>query len=110
MINNGRIVRLTRMWSIRCYECGEERRGEGCLVIYDLVTSLKAEKRNVNAGDAWFRVLPISVSFSVSELEFWSAGIVCLLSAGDKFVFYNFSVFRSDQIGFSLLFTPKVTD
>ena len=41
------------------------RRGEGCLVIYGLVASFKAEKRKVDVGDAWFRVSP-----SFSELTF----------------------------------------
>ena len=80
MLNSGRIVRLTRTQSIRCYECGEER---GVLVIYDLVASFKAEKRKVNVDDAWFRVSPLSLSLSLSlsllELEFWSVGVVCFL-------------------------------
>ena len=52
------------------------RRGEGCLMIYELVASFKAEKRKVNVGDAWFRVSPLSFSLS------WSPGlqtVVCLL-------------------------------
>ena len=54
------------------------QRGEGCLVIYDFVTSFKAEKWKVNVGDAWFQVslLPLS----------WSSGL------------------QSDQVGFSLFF------
>ena len=26
MLNSGKIVGLTRMWSIRCYECGDDLR------------------------------------------------------------------------------------
>ena len=48
MLNSGRIVRLTRTRSIRCYEYEEERG----VMIYDLVASFKAEKRKVNVGDA----------------------------------------------------------
>ena len=42
------------------------QRGEECLVIYGLVASFKAEKRKVNVGDVWFRVLPLSLSLSLS--------------------------------------------
>ena len=51
-------------------------RGEGCLGIYSLVASFKAEKRKVNVSDAWFRVSPLSLSLSLSpplSLVFWSA-------------------------------------
>ena len=41
-------------------------RGEGCSVIYELVASFEAEKRKVNVGDAWFRVLPAPLSLSLS--------------------------------------------
>ena len=68
MLNGDWIVRLARTRSIRCYECGEERRGEGCLVIYDFVASFKAKKRKVCVGDAWFQVSPTSLP--LSELEF----------------------------------------
>ena len=51
------------------------RRGGECLVIYNFVASFKVKKREVNMGDAWFQVLPLSLS----ELEFWSAGVICLL-------------------------------
>ena len=40
------------------------RRGKRCLMIYDLFTFFKAEKRKVKMGDAWFRVLPLSLSLS----------------------------------------------
>ena len=56
ILNGGRIVRVTRIQSIRCLRV---RRGEGCLVIYVLVASFKAEKGKVNVGDAWFRVSPL---------------------------------------------------
>ena len=53
---------------------GAERRVVS--VIYELVASFKA-KREVNVGDAWFRVSPLflflSLSLSLSQLEFWSA-------------------------------------
>ena len=77
-------------------------------MIYDLVASFKAVKRKVNVGDgnllsfllrcgtrpyergtqsdskvnvgdAWFRVSPLTFCLCLSELEFWSAGVVCLL-------------------------------
>ena len=91
MLNSGRIVGLMRTWSIRCYGCG---RGEGCSVIYELVASFKSEKREVNVGDAWFRVsslslslflsffLPLFLSLSLSLSLSWSSGpwtVVCLL-------------------------------
>ena len=85
---------------IRCYECGEEWVfGDlqlGCLVIYDLVISFKAEKRKVNVDDAWLRVsLP---PFSQSWSSGWRVSLAFLWSgsAVGKFVF------RSDKIGFSL--------
>ena len=107
MLNSGRIVRLTRTRSIRCYECGEER---GCLVIYGLVASFKGEKRKVNVGDAWFRVLSLSLSvclsvcLSLTQLEFWSAE--CRLPSLDlaplsrNLSFYIVFLFWSDQIVF----------
>ena len=74
MSYSGRNVRLTRTWSIRCYKCGEER---GCLVIYGLIASFKAEKRKVSASDAWFQVSPLSLSLCLSL----SVGVlVCGLS------------------------------
>ena len=87
------------------------RRGDGCLVIYGLIGSFKAEKRKVNVGDALFRVSPLSVAPSVGVLVcglssafFWS-GPAC-----EEFVFYIVFLFWSDEIGFSLFFTTKVTD
>ena len=65
MLSSGGIVRITCMLSIRFYECGWK---EGCLVIYDLVASFKADKRIANVGDVWFRVSPLSLS--LPELEF----------------------------------------
>ena len=58
-------------------------------MIYELVTSFKAEKRKVNVGDAWFRVSPLSVCRSLS----WSSVCWCHppsfdLSAVKKIVFY----------------------
>ena len=41
-------------------------RGEGCLGIYGLVTSFKAEMKKVNVGDAWLQVSPLSLSLSLS--------------------------------------------
>ena len=70
------------------------RRGEGCLVTYDFVTSFKAEKRKVNVGDVWFRVSPLSLSLSAGVLVcgcsfpfLWSGSTV------EKFVFYRIFVF-----------------
>ena len=86
------------------------------MVIYDLVASFKAEKRKVNVGDAWFRVSPLSLSLSLSLSQSWSSGLWVSFaffwsgSAVEKFVFYSVFVFRSDQIGFSLFFTLKVTN
>ena len=37
------------------------RRGERCLVIYDLVASFKAEKRKV--GDVWFTIWQVFLIF-----------------------------------------------
>ena len=91
---------------------GAERR-EGCSVIYDLVASFKAEKRKVNVGDAWFRVslLSLSLSFSAGVLVRGpSSAFFWFVSAVEKFVFYIFFLFWSDQIGFSLFLTTKVTD
>ena len=48
------------------------KRGEGCLAIYGLVASFKAEKRKVNVGDAWFQVSPLSLSLS---LRVWSSSL-----------------------------------
>ena len=62
-------------------------RGEGCLVIYELVTFFKVEKRKVNVGDAWFRVSLLSLSLSLSvrvhcfSLLIWSDWVF--------FVFYR---------------------
>ena len=44
-------------------------------MIYGLVASFKAEKRRVNVGDAWFRLLPLSLSLSLSERESWSSSL-----------------------------------
>ena len=74
MLNSGRIVGQT------CNQMLRVRRGEGCLVIYGLVASSKAEKRKINVGDAWFRVSPLFLSRSLSLS--WSSGlrtVVCLL-------------------------------
>ena len=101
-----------------------ERRGV-CLVIYGLVASFKAEKRKVNEGDAWFRVLPplslsfslflslslsLSLTLSLSQLEFWSAD--CRLPSFDLShcreicLLYNFSpLIRSDWV--FPLFLPR---
>ena len=65
MHNSVRIVRLTHMVN----QMLQVRRGEGRLVIYGLVASFKAEKRKVNVGDAWFRVLPLSVGVLVCRLS-----------------------------------------
>ena len=106
MLNSGRIVRLT------CNQMLRVRRGEGCVVIYDLVTSVKAEKRKVNVGDAWFRVsTPLSLALSCSVdsylLLFWSASTV------EKFVFYIVFLFWSDQnwafFGFFFRIGRKIT-
>ena len=64
MLFSGRIVRLT----CACHVVNQMlpvRRGEGCLVIYDLVASFKIEKKKVNMGDVWFRVSPLSLSHSL---------------------------------------------
>ena len=45
------------------------QRGVGCLVIYGLVASFKAEKRKVNVDNEWFRVSPLSLSLSLSLSE-----------------------------------------
>ena len=94
------------------------QRGEGCLVIYGLVTFFKAEKRKVNVGDVWFRVSPPSLSLCVSlsvslslcrSRSFLFVGVVSLLficSAVKKFVFYSVFLFWSDQLGF-LCFLPR---
>ena len=79
-------------------------RGEGCLVIYGLVASFKTEKMKVNVGDAWFRVLPSSLSLSLS----WSSGlrtVVGLLSVKpccwEICLLYRFSLLiRSDWVFF----------
>ena len=72
------------------------QRGEGCLVIYGLVTSFKAEKKKVNVGDAWFRVSHLSACLSLFLSLSLSVGIlVCGLSSAfflicpavEKFVF-----------------------
>ena len=66
-------------------------------MIYEPFASFKAEKREVNVGDAWFRVSPLSVCFSPSlslSLSFsWSSGprtvvyLLLICSAVEKFVF-----------------------
>ena len=68
------------------------------------------KKRKVIVGDTWFRISLLSLS--LSELEFWSAGVVCFLlicSAVEKFVFYNVFVFRWIKMGF-LCFLPRLTE
>ena len=96
------------------------QRGEGCLVIYGLVASFKAEKRKVNVGDAWFRVLPLSPSLSLClslclfQLEFWSAD--CRLPSFDLFPlsrnlsFITFFSLDRIRLGFLCFFTAKDTD
>ena len=83
------------------------QRWEGCSVVYELAASFKAENRKVNVGDAWFQVSSLSLwvlSLLVLFAFFWSVPAV------EKFVSYIVFLFWSDQIGFSLLFTAKVTD
>ena len=66
------------------------RRGEGCLVIYGLVVSFKAEKKKVNVGDVCFWVSSNSL--------FLGAGVLvsCLLYRfslliGSNWVFFVFN-------------------
>ena len=61
------------------------RWGEGCLMIYSLVTSFKVEKRKVNVDDVWFRVsLPsLSLSLSLSLSKSWSSSLQGHLSSFD---------------------------
>ena len=87
MLNSGRIV--NQMLRVQ--------RGEGCLVIYGLVASFKAEMRKVNVGDVWFRVSLLCLflragvsSLLVSSTFFCSAP----LSRNLSFI----SLFSSDQI------------
>ena len=94
------------------------QRGEGCLVIYDFVTSFKAEKWKVNVSDAGFRFSPISLSLSLSlalslSLSLRAGVLVCgyRLPSFDlvplsRNVFYSVFVFRSDHIEF-YLFLPR---
>ena len=60
-------------------------------------------------GDAWFRVSLLSFSRALSSLRV-SFSLFRSGSVVEKFFFYSVFVFRSDQIGFSLFFTAKVTD
>ena len=56
-----------RWYAIKKWEnvpCLGAQRGEGCLVINDLVDFFKAEKRKVNVGDAQFRLSALSLSLS----------------------------------------------
>ena len=81
------------------------RRGEVCSVIYELVTSFKAENRKVNVGDAWFWVSPLSLSLSVGVLVHGpSSALFWSMPAVEKIVFYIVFLFWSYQIGFSLSF------
>ena len=88
-----------------------ERRGVFC----DLWLSRLLQSREEESQCGWCVVLsftylslslPQSWSFvlRVSFAFLWSG------SAVEKFVLYSVFVFRSDQIGFSLFFTMKVTD
>ena len=87
------------------------QRGEECSVIYGLVASIKAKKKKVIVGDAWFRISPLSL-FSLSQLGFWICWCRLLFWSGPtvkKYIFYIVFLFwldriGSDQIGFSLFF------
>ena len=112
MLSSGRVVRLTCMRSIRCYECGEERG------VWWFTASLLPSKRR-RGKSVWVMrgfKFPLSLSLSLSLSQSWdflSVGVVCLLlicSAVEKFVFYIVFLFWSDQIRFSLFFTAKLTD
>ena len=83
---------------------------KGCLVIYDLVASFKAEKRKVIVGDVWFRVSSLSLSQSWSSSLWISFAFFWSDSSVEKFVFYSVFVFLLEQIGFSLFFTAKATN
>ena len=93
------------------HACGQSdvtsAKRRGCLVIYGLVASFNAEKRKVNVSDAWFRVPPLSLYLSVRVGVLVSG---CrppsfdLAPLSRNLSFIAFFVFRSDQIGFSLLF------
>ena len=90
LLNSDRIVRLMVNQMLRV------QRGEGCLVNYGLFASFKVGNRKVNVGDAWFWVSPLSVSLSLSQLEFWS---VDFFWSGPLFRNLSFiSFFSSDQI------------
>ena len=88
MLTSGRIVRLTRMRSIRCYECGEERG-----VWWFTAQSLPSRRRRgksmwVMRGFEFRLSLSLSLSLRLKVLV-W--GVVCLLlifSTVGKFIFY----------------------
>ena len=66
MLNSGRIVRLTRTRSIRCYECEEER---GVWWFSCFLQSGEEESQcGWCVGDAWFRVSQISFSLRARVL------------------------------------------
>ena len=77
-------------------------RGEGCFVIYRLVASFKAEKRKVNMGDAWFRFLPLSLSFSQSS-GLWTVVCLLLIWPRNREICLLYRFIYSDQIRLGFL-------
>ena len=108
MLNSGRIVRITRTQSIRCYECREERR-----IWWFTTKSLPSKRRREKSmwvirgfefRQFFFLSLSLSLSLALSELEFWSAGVVCLLliSSLPRNLFF-IAFLSSDQIKLGFL-------
>ena len=116
MLNSGRIVRHMGTQSIRCYEWRKERS-----VWWFTIKSLPSKWRR--GKSMWVMhdfEFPPPLSLSLSELEFWSAGVlflllillhcreICLLQRfclpnGSNWVFFVFLLRRS-RIGWKITF------
>ena len=77
MLNSGRILRLIRTQSIRCYKCGEER-GVWWFTTWSLLSKRRRGKSIWVMRGFEFR---LSLSLSLSELEFLVCG--CRLPSFD---------------------------